>query len=86
MPKVLAIEPTPNVNAMKFTIEGKAIESGSATIKAENADSNPIAQAVFAIPGVKAVFLLNDFVTVTKEADADWDDLKDKAADAISSV
>lgn len=87
MPKVLMIEPTPNENAMKFTIEGKAIDSGSATFKAETAEGNPIAQAVFAkVENVTSVFLLNDFVTVQKDPSADWMAMKDDVAAAIESV
>lgn len=86
MPKVAYVEPTPNVNAMKFTLKSKAIESGSATFKSNNADQNPIAKAVFAVGNVTAVFLLNDFVTVSKEPSADWQELQDKVMAAIESV
>ncbi len=86
MPEILSIDPTPNENAMKFTINGKAIASGSATFKKDTAANNPIAEAVFKNPGVVAVFLLNDFVTVTKEPGAGWNDLLDPVSDSIRSV
>lgn len=86
MPEVLYAEPTPNENAMKFTLRGKAIESGSATFKKGGETENPIAKAVLALDGVVAVFLLNDFVTVTKDPEARWSDLQAQVSDAITSV
>lgn len=86
MPEILYAEPTPNENAMKFTLKGKAIESGSATIKRGQETDNPIAKAVLAIDGVAAVFLLNDFVTVTKDPDASWVDLQEPVTEAIAGV
>jgi hypothetical protein len=86
MPRVISIDPTPNENALKFTIEGKAIASGSATFKKDTAANNPIAAAVFAIDGIVAVFLLNDFITVTKAPSASWSDLQKAVQDAIQKV
>ncbi len=37
------------------------------------AEGNEFATAVFRIPGVAAVFGVNDFVTVTRTPGADWD-------------
>lgn len=86
MPEVLFAEPTPNENAMKFTLKEKAIESGSVTVKRGAETDNPTAKAVLAIDGVASVFLLNDFVTVIKDQDASWSDLQEKVKAAISAV
>ena len=86
MPRVISIDPTPNENALKFTIEGKAIAAGSATFKKDTAANNPIAASVFAVEGVVAVFLLNDFITVTKTPTASWSDLQKAVQDAIQKV
>jgi NFU1 iron-sulfur cluster scaffold homolog, mitochondrial len=86
MPEVLFAEPTPNENAMKFTLRGKAIESGSATFKKGAATDNPTAKAVLAIDGIVAVFLLNDFVTVTKEPSASWATLQQVVTEAINGA
>ncbi len=62
---------TPNPNAMKFTLDvtlGTRID----TTRGEGVDS-PFAQAVLAFDGVASVFGINDFVTITREPDADWD-------------
>ena len=69
--------PTPNPNAGKFTadrpvVEGKASKS---FYSAAQAAGNPVAEALFALPGVASLFMVEDFVTVTKAPDADWGDL-----------
>ncbi|MCU1396309.1 MAG: NifU family protein [Ilumatobacteraceae bacterium] len=64
--------PTPNPDAMKFTLDVKL----AATINFANADAaaaNPFATEVFALDGVASVFGVNDFVTITRVAGADWD-------------
>ena len=63
--------PTPNPNALKFTLDTTLpamINVGSA----EEATSS-FERAVFAAPGVVNLFGVNDFVTVTRAPGADWD-------------
>jgi hypothetical protein len=40
---------------------------------AADASEHAFARAVFATPGVASVFGVNDFVTITRDPDADWD-------------
>lgn len=63
-------EQTPNPNALKFTLD-TTVESINASSAEDAAD--PFTRAVFEAPGVAAVFAVNDFVTVTRQPDADWD-------------
>jgi hypothetical protein len=70
MAKVSA-SPTPNPDAMKFTLDTTLEESFNLG-SSEDAAGNPFAEAVFAAPGVVAVFGVNDFVTVRREPGADW--------------
>ena len=63
--------PTPNPDAMKFTLDIKLVEMMNVTSSAEA--TTPFAQAVFAAPGVANLFGVNDFVTVTREPGADWE-------------
>jgi hypothetical protein len=62
--------PTPNPDAMKFTLDVKLAEMMNITSRLEA--TTPFAQAVFAAPGVVNLFGVNDFVTVTREPGADW--------------
>jgi hypothetical protein len=67
-----APSPTPNPDAMKFTLDVTLPASFNIT-SAEAAAGDPFAAEVFAAPGVVAVFGVNDFVTVSRSPGADWD-------------
>jgi len=64
--------PTPNPNAMKFSLDVK-LPSTLNVASADAAAGNPFAAAVFSVEGVASLFGVNDFVTVTRKAGADWD-------------
>ncbi len=65
-------QPSPNPNAMRFQLDARL--PGTINFNtAEEAQGNPFAESVFAVDGVAAIFGVNDFVTVTRRPDADWD-------------
>lgn len=70
-------ESTPNPATLKFIPGVEVMPSGTAfyTQAAQAADS-PLAQAIFRVEGVAAVFLGGDFITVTKNEAAEWNTLK----------
>ena len=64
--------PTPNPDAMKFTLDVRlpaSINFASADAAADHA----FAREVFALGGVAAVFGVNDFVTITRVTGAGWE-------------
>jgi hypothetical protein len=63
--------PTPNPDALKFTLDIQLPAMLNAAGPAEATDA--FTGAVFAAPGVANVFGVNDFVTVTRTPGADWD-------------
>jgi scaffold Nfu/NifU family protein len=63
--------PTPNPNAMKFTLD-VSLASAINVTSAQAASGDKFAEAVFSAGGVASLFGVNDFVTVTREPDADW--------------
>lgn len=65
---------TPNPNAGKFVLDRKVHEgTGSRSFhSAAQAEGDPLAEALFTLTGVASIFMVNDFVTVTKNADVDW--------------
>ncbi|MCT4607593.1 MAG: NifU family protein [Pelagimonas sp.] len=70
-------ESTPNPATLKFLPGQTVLEAGTADFpSAESASGSPLAQRLFAVNGVTAVFFGNNFVTVTKEDSVDWDHLK----------
>ncbi|MGE4217982.1 MAG: NifU family protein [Alphaproteobacteria bacterium] len=67
-------EPTPNPATMKFLPGRTVMEAGTADFASADAAAgrSPLAEALFAVQGVAAVFFGGDFVTITKVADAEW--------------
>jgi hypothetical protein len=64
--------PTPNPNAMKYSLDVKL--PGTLNLaNAAAAEGNPFAGAIFEVEGVQSLFGVNDFVTVTRKPGADWD-------------
>ena len=77
-------ESTPNPATLKFLPGQTVLEVGTADFpSAEAAEASPLAKRVFALSGVTGVFLGNDFVTVTKDADVEWDHVKPSILGAI---
>ena len=77
-------ESTPNPATLKFLPGLAVLESGTADFPTANdADNSPLAQSVFAVKGVSAVFFGTDFVTVTKVETVEWDHIKPAILGAI---
>jgi len=75
MTDALEIRPerTPNPNALKFSTNRTLWEGRPQTFTDPvQAFAFPLARDPLALPGVKGVFFLRDFVTVNREPDADW--------------
>lgn len=78
---------TPNPNAAKFTVDRTLVEGrGKTYASAQDAKNDPLARRLFEIRGVASVFVLDNFVTVTKSADASWDDVAPRVTRAIKDV
>ena len=67
---------TPNPDSLKF-LPGKAVSnSGSYEIKKKDRTNNNLIRNVLSISGVKSVFLGDDFISVNKEQNINWEDIK----------
>lgn len=84
----IQFQPTPNPNAGKFTAERAVVEGNASRsyFSAEQAASDPLAAALFEIDGVNSLFMVEDFVTVTKRPDAQWSDLVPRVTSAMDGV
>ena len=71
-------ERTPNPATLKFLPGRPVLEGGTADFATpEDAETSPLAAALFGLGDVERVFFGNDFVSVTKsEGAADWTSLK----------
>jgi hypothetical protein len=72
-PLTVRVEATPNPNSLKFSTNRTVWEGRAQTFHSpEQAFAQPLARALLAVSGVKNVFFLRDFVTVSREPGADW--------------
>ena len=80
------VSTTPNEHALKFGLDQPALETGHKTYAdAASAEESPVAKALFELEGVASVFLMADFITVTKKTEANWEALQPAAIDAIQA-
>ena len=83
----VSVSTTPNENAMKYTLNCKSIESGHKTYaNAEAAEDSPVAKALLAIDGVNQIFLMADFISVTKKPEVSWSNLETSILEVIKSA
>ncbi len=77
-------EATPNPATLKF-LPGRPVTSGGTADfpTPEDSGRSPLAQRLFAIDGVRGVFLGSDFISVTKADDREWYALKPPILGAI---
>ena len=81
------VSSTPNAHALQFTVNQTLIASGHKTYdNPEQAADSTVAKKLFEIDGVASVFLIQDFITVTKKPDATWVELQDKIVKAIKAA
>ena len=77
-------ESTPNPATLKFLPGTPVLGRGTADFpEPASAAASPLARAIFAVPGVTAVFLGADFITVTKAEGTDWAHVKPSILGAI---
>lgn len=75
------ISATPNPNALKFTV-GVDV-GGPKTFVAGSAADDEVAAELLAVTGVTSVFMTSDFVTLSKQPDADWANIADVASEIL---
>ena len=70
-------EDTPNPETLKFITGNIILKTGTADFSNETATKDsPLAARLFQIEGVSRVFIGSDFISVTKEVNLDWNNLK----------
>lgn len=69
-------EMTPNPETMKFVTDVMLFANSSADFADEaSAKDSALATELFGFPFVKGVFIMNNFVTVTKTPDTEWTEI-----------
>ena len=67
---------TPNPNSLKFLPGKKVSEDGPYEILNKNETNNYLIKNILSINGVTGIFLGEDFLSVNKENDIDWENIK----------
>jgi Fe-S cluster biogenesis protein NfuA len=76
MPKIAEIERTPNPNAMKFVLKEPLTYGASRSYDSKDqATGDTLAAALFEIPHVTNVFYVDQWITVTQDGGAEWNEL-----------
>lgn len=77
--KVVRTKETPNPNALQFVINAVLLDNGNISFASKKeAGGDKMAEALFERPGVLSVFVMDNFVTVTKDEKTSWVPLKDR--------
>ncbi len=71
-PLELVVQATPNPNAIKLTLNRTVAAQGTTYRDASTADA-AWAKELLAIEGIVQVFAINNFVSITKQPQADWE-------------
>jgi hypothetical protein len=80
----ITVHGTPNPNAAKFVLDRELPGGGSRSyFDAESAADDALASRLFALPGVRALLFVENFITVTKKDDAEWDSLVEDVKSTI---
>lgn len=83
-PIEIRVEGTPNPNSLKFSAGRPLWEGRAQTFSSpEQAFAFPLARRLLAIKGVKNVFFLRDFVTVSRESGAGWESIAEAVRTAL---
>lgn len=78
------VQATPNPNSMKFTLNRVVVERGSQSFfRQEQAEISPLGRQLFAIPGVRSVFMVANFVSVGRDPARDWSEIVPRVREAL---
>jgi hypothetical protein len=83
-PLEIIVEGTPNPNAVKLTLNRTVATQGKTYRDAATADAE-WAKGLLGIAGVTQVFAINNFISVTKAPDADWETIIPTAEDVLKT-
>ncbi len=79
-------EMTPNPETMKFVADINLFANNSADFADEqSAKVSALATELFGFPFVKGVFIMNNFVTVTKTPETDWTEVSSTLRDFVKN-
>lgn len=83
-PVMLYTEQTPNPDSLKF-VTNRMLYKGTADFRTEDLakEWSPLAEELFKMPFVEGVYICNNFVTITKAINYQWEDVMLKTKEFI---
>ena len=85
--KVVRTRETPNPNPLQFVINAVILDHGNVSFASkEEAKDDKMAAALFEKPGVINVYVMENFITVTKDDKTSWVPLKDRVWKTIDDT
>lgn len=87
IPYIIYAEETPNPSSVKFVANKLLLVSGASAeylTAAESFDA-PIAKQLFQFPFVKRVFIQSNYITITKQDELEWEEIRDELRVFITS-
>ncbi|QPJ66496.1 MAG: NifU family protein [Candidatus Nitrohelix vancouverensis] len=77
--KVIRTRETPNPNALQFVLNAQILDVGNKSYSTlSESESDPMGKAIFELEDIQNVYVMQNFVTVTKSGASYWGPLKDK--------
>ena len=83
---VTEVQSTPNPNATKFVLDHAISDHPVSFFNPESGLQHPIASRLFAINGVCGIFLLGDFITISKTPEGRWAEITPKVKKILTAV
>ena len=85
--KVVRTRETPNPNALQFVVNAVILDHGNSSFASkEEAKEDKMAAALFEKPGVINIYVMENFITVTKDNKTSWVPLKDRVWKTIDDT
>ncbi len=80
----IEVSGTPNPNSVKFTLNRILVEKGVLSFsRPEQAEASALGRQLFAIPGVRSVFMTGNFVSIGRDPSRDWQELIPRVEQAL---
>lgn len=83
---VVRTRETPNPGALQFVLNSQILDYGNLSYASEaDCKGDKLGEALFGLKGIENVFVMENFVTVTRDDKADWKLLRDLVWKTINS-
>lgn len=84
-PLEISVQGTPNPNAIKLTLN-RVVAAQGKTYRDPAAAEAEWAKQLLGLAGVTQVFAVNNFISISKTPEADWDAIGPQAEDILRRV